>query len=114
VSKLFDHFQDMPLWLEASNLMLDINSAIEGITHPLTPKTLELAANLPAKLAFAGTNPTADIMSEVSATLSLAILLEHHLKILNAEKPAKALNQFKGHLILLIEDDMDGEFDDDE
>ena len=112
MSKLFDQFQDMPLWAEASSLMLDINDAVTGSTHPLAIKTLELAANLPTQLAYAGTNPNANIMDEIATTLNRAIALEHHLKMINVQRPAKALNAFKALLIQLIEDELNGEFDD--
>lgn len=114
MSKLFEQFQDMPLWLEASQLMELVNQAVGDNPHPLSLKTLELAACLPTQLGYAGSNPNADIMVEISATLKLAILLEHHLKMIDEEKPAQALNNFKNHLIGLIEDDMDGEFDEDD
>ncbi len=114
MSKLFDHFKDMPLWSEASDLMLAVNASVANNAHPLSLKTLELAACLPAQLAYAGSNPNADVMGEVSKTLNLAVLLEHHLKMIGDEKPAKSLNNFKNHLITLIEDAMDGEFDEDE
>ena len=116
MDKLFDDFKDMPLWQEASTLMFDVISATDSNNklkdHILLDNILKIAVKLPVELAFAGTCPNADIMKSITSTLHMAISLEHHLKILNIEKPAKSLNHFKQHLIDLIEDQINEEFDD--
>ncbi len=117
MNKLFNDFKDMPLWEEASSLMFEVIGAIDSNAdiqeHILLDNILKIAVKLPVDLAFAATCPNADIMKAITSTLHLAISLEHHLKILNIEKPAKSLNHFKYHLIDLIEGHINGEFDND-